>query len=453
MNLVELRKQHSQLIQELETELREDMTKEEIKSWDDKQLKADNIEKEIKELEKEEERKKEEKENQEKRMKYIKNSRSIVDDYKNPAPNEKPELTNHATPRSEYKPKFRSIADQMKSIKRFYTSGQLDERQEQMENELRASGMNTQIGSDGGFLIEPTIGTGIFDTAVEQGEILSRVTSEPTSSNEIKFPMVDEDDVSDTLYGGIKAYWASEAGTVSSAKPKLKQESAALHKLIAIAYSTEELEEDSNFANAFYKKAFSEAITRRVEESIIGGTGSGKPLGILSSDNLITVAKESGQATNTFLYKNINKMWNRLPSKIRKSAIWLMNPDGELYLQDMTFPIGTGGVPVYLPAGGMSVEGYASLKGRPVVTSDQMSSFSSKGDIMLVDLSDYMLLVKSGKTDPNQAKLEVSMHVQFLYGENTYRIIFRVGGRPMSVPVTIKNSSSTRGKYITLASR
>ena len=36
---------------------------------------------------------------------------------------------------------------------------------------------------------------------------------------------------------------------------------------------------------------------------------------------------------------------------------------------------------------------------------------------------------------------------------NTYRIIFRVGGKPLSVPYTIKNSSNTRGKYITLAAR
>jgi HK97 family phage major capsid protein len=104
------------------------------------------------------------------------------------------------------------------------------------------------------------------------------------------------------------------------------------------------------------------------------------------------------------------------------------------------------GVPVYLQA---SSEGtLATLKGRPIITTDLCSAIGDLGDLYFADLSDYMLITKGG------VQADTSMHVQFLAAENCFRFIFRANGMPKkNSALTLKNSSNTRSSFITLQAR
>jgi hypothetical protein len=51
------------------------------------------------------------------------------------------------------------------------------------------------------------------------------------------------------------------------------------------------------------------------------------------------------------------------------------------------FDIGTGGVPVYLPPGGLSESPYAILKGRPVIPVEYCATLGTVGDIILADFT------------------------------------------------------------------
>ena len=91
---------------------------------------------------------------------------------------------------------------------------------------------------------------------------------------------------------------------------------------------------------------------------------------------------------------------------------------------------------------------YQSILNRPVVFDDNCSAVGSKGDIMLIDPKEYMLLQKGS------VKQDWSMHVAFLTDQNCFRIIFRCNGAPKkNKPVKIKNSSNTRSPFVTLAAR
>ena len=46
-------------------------------------------------------------------------------------------------------------------------------------------------------------------------------------------------------------------------------------------------------------------------DALLNGTGAGQPLGILNSNALVSVAKESGQDAATILAENIEKMYAR----------------------------------------------------------------------------------------------------------------------------------------------
>ena len=132
----------------------------------------------------------------------------------------------------------------------------------------------------------------------------------------------------------------------------------------------------------------------------------------------------------------------------RVNAVWLVNPDVEEQLDFLEFPVGVGGVPIFLPAGGAAGSPLSTLKGRPIIPTDHCSAIGDKGDVILGDLGDYMLLLKGGVEEA------VSIHVAFLSAEQCFRFIFRVNGQPKrKSSLTLKNSSNARSTFVTLDAR
>lgn len=195
---------------------------------------------------------------------------------------------------------------------------------------------------------------------------------------------------------------------------------------------------------SLYGKAFTVASRRLLEDAIIHGDGEKKPLGIMNSDALVQVAKAADQAAGTITADNIFAMWQRSLFQNRSKMIWLAHPDTEMQLQKLTF----NDEAIWMPEGGLSASPYQRVLGRPVIYDDNMAALGAKGDIALVDLSQYLLLKKGS------AKQDWSMHVEFLTDQMCFRMVLRCNGAPkVNAPLKIKNSSLTRSPFITLAAR
>jgi HK97 family phage major capsid protein len=132
----------------------------------------------------------------------------------------------------------------------------------------------------------------------------------------------------------------------------------------------------------------------------------------------------------------------------RKNAVWLISQDVEPQLYSMSMAVGTGGVPVYMPAGGVSGQPYGTLFGRPVMPSEYCDTVGDLGDIILADFSQYLLLKKDG------LKSDSSIHVNFVYDETAFRWVYRVDGQPAwASELTPKNGGSTQSPFVTLEDR
>jgi HK97 family phage major capsid protein len=346
---------------------------------------------------------------------------------------------------------FKNLGEQLNAIKNAAVNGVVDERLLKINKQgaqNAALGGNEGEPEEGGYLVQTDFAAAMLESAAKSGQILPLVDQYEVSggSNRVEWVEVDETSVATTVFGGVQVYWAAEAAAVTASQPKLIEKEIKLQKLMGLAYSTMELDADSNFSSQLYEKAFTLGIQRELENCIISaaGTGVGKPLSFLKGGSLVTVAKETAQANGTIVWENIVKMYNRALDKSK--GIWLCHPDASEQLDFLSFPIGTGGVPVYLPA---AIAGSIStLKGRPVIESDHCSALGSLGDFNFVDLSQYMLIKKGG------IQSDVSMHVQFLTGQNAFRFIFRANGMPKkNSALTIKNSANTRSSFVTLAAR
>jgi len=368
-----------------------------------------------------------------------------------PTPDEPPEPQAHVTHEPGDEP-FADIGEQMRAIVRMSNPSNpvQDDRQVRVEREARAaSGLSEAVPADGGFQIQKDFVAEIKGRMHDGGQILQRVNRTPISagSNGLKFNVIKENSrVDGSRAGGVRGYWADEAATVTKSQPELRQVELTLSKLMGLMYATDELLADGPALAARAMRDFSDELRFKTEDAFFRGDGAGKPTGILDHGGTIDVAKESGQAATTIVFENIQKMWSRCLN--RSNSVWMINQDTEPELNNMSIAVGTGGHAVYLPAGGLSVAPFATLMGRPVIPVEFCSTLGTSGDIVLADWSAYEMI------DKGTPQADTSMHVRFLYGEETFRITYRVDGQPVfNSALTPYQGSTTQAHFLTLADR
>ena len=360
------------------------------------------------------------------------------------------EYTQHARQAIGFKPEpekhFRSFGEQLSAIARYYSGGSLDNRL------IRApAGAGETDASAGGFLVQTDFASAVWTRAYDMGDILSRVFKLPISanSNGIKIPAVDESSrATGSRWGGVSSVWVGEGDTATQSKPKFRLAELDLKKLLSTMYVSDELLQDQVALESIASLAFSEEITFMTEDGIFEGDGVGKPQGIMKCNALVTVAKDAGQAAATLSLNNIVNMWSRMWIRSRKNAAWFINQDVEPQLYQLSQTVGTGGLPMFLPAGGLNAAPYATLFGRPVIPIEYASTLGAPGDITLADFSQYVLADKRGM------QAATSMHVRVLTDEMTFRFTYRVDGQSLwNVPLTPFKGSNTKSPWIVLAQR
>jgi HK97 family phage major capsid protein len=310
-----------------------------------------------------------------------------------------------------------------------------------------ASGMNETVNTEGGFMVQQDVSTTLLERATFQSQVWSRTSRQPIgqNSNGLKLPYVDESSrATGSRWGGVRAYWLDEAQEKLPSKPTLGRLEMTLKKLAGLCYVTDELLEDAVALESFIDRAFTEEFAFVLDDAVIRGTGVGQPLGILNSPARVTVAKEAGQVASTINATNIIKMWARLSPRSRAQSVWLGNADIAVQIMNLQ---DANGNPLYMPPGGLSEAPFARLMGRPVVDIEHAESLGTEGDLMLVDLSQYIRIER----DMQRAS---SMHVRFIYDETVFRFVQRVDGQPAwRTPVTPYKGTVTRSPFVTLATR
>ena len=344
---------------------------------------------------------------------------------------------------------FANLGEQLDAIRRASTPGLSRDRR--LDSYKAISGMSETVPEDGGYLVQTDFATELLRLTHETGLLTSRVRRIPVGANAngLTINAVKETSrATGSRWGGVQVYWREEAGTVTAKQPEFRRMKLNLHSLMGLCYATDEVLADATALGSVIQQAFSEEFGFALDDAIIRGSGNGQPLGILTSPATVAVAKETGQVADTVVWENIVKMWARLWSRSRNNAAWYIHQDVLPQLATMAMTVGVGGVPVYLPATGAAGQPYSTLFGRPVIEIEQADTVGDLGDIMLMDLSQYLMIDKGG-LDAAQ-----SIHVRFVYGENTFRFILRTDGQPIwNSPMTLYNSTTTVSPFVLLAAR
>ena len=305
---------------------------------------------------------------------------------------------------------------------------------------------NESAGQDGGFLVPPQFSQQIFKLSLGEDSLLPLTDNVEVSGNSMAFP---KDETTPWGTNGIRAYWQGEAASAVGTKPVLGLSTLRLKNLMALVPVTDELLDDTNALSTYLPDKIATSIRWKTNESILFGSGTGLPVGCMTNATTVTVAKESGQTTQTLQAQNLAKMIARLPAGSFANAVWIVNND----VLPALFTLTLGNYPIYLPmgmnVGGIQTSPYGTLLGRPVFVSQHANTFSSQGDILLVDLKYYQTITKAGGM-----QTATSMHLYFDADLTAFRTTFRMDGQAKIVaPISPAKGSTTMSPFIQLGAR
>lgn len=315
---------------------------------------------------------------------------------------------------------------------------------------IKQLGANELVGSEGGFLLEPSFVAGLLTPLHETGPFSSRAAKLAIgpNANGVTVRAVDETSrATGSRWGGIRGYRLAEAGTKTASDPSFRLMELRLKKYAVLCYATEELLQDTTALGGIMQQGFSEEIDFMINEDIFLGLGANGPLGIMNSPALVTVAKEGGQLADTIVIENIFNMWARLHPRSKPNSVWFINTDVTPQLYSLGLTVGTGGMPMFMAPGSLPNSPSGSLLGRPVVETEFNDTLGDLGDILLADMSQYALIDKD-------AQMASSIHVQFLTDQVAFRMVYRCDGAPKwNAPLTPYQGTNTLSPFVTLAER
>ena len=304
--------------------------------------------------------------------------------------------------------------------------------------------------AQGGYLVPEEFSNKIMEKSLETSIVRPRAVIQPMGSNRLVIPADVDADHSSNFFGGITIYRTGEGAQKNRTNPTFGRIALTLHKVTGLCEVTDELLEDSVIAlEANLTRKFSQAIAFVEDDDFLNGNGANMPIGVLNTINpaIVTVTAISGQGAATIIAENIRDMWMRMYPAGQAKAVWVANIETFAELFAMEMAVGTGGVPVWLPAGGMSGTPYQTLMGKPLIFTEKCQALGTAGDIALIDFSQYIIGQRGG------LKMASSMHLRFDYDATVFRFVLRYDGQPTWLTtLQPKRGSNTLSPFVVLNS-
>ncbi|MFA6100438.1 MAG: phage major capsid protein [Patescibacteria group bacterium] len=314
------------------------------------------------------------------------------------------------------------------------------------ENRAAATGGATiGVPTDGGLFLQGETVVDLMTNGFNNSEILPRTAKRTlTATQFVEIFGIDETSrKTGSRGGGIRVYTNKELGEYTASKTQFSKVRIEPKKLTGLFIASEEWVKNVTFLGQEVRGMFGEEFAFKCQDLLVRGSGAGEGLGILNSGCLVTVAKEPNQAAKTILTKNLSKMWSRNNGK---NPVWFINRDCGPELDNLSITAGTGALePRFVT---YDAQGIMRIKGAPVVTIEQCETVGTVGDIILADWSQVVT------ADQGNIEEAMSIHVEFIYGQNMYRFSYYFDCQPRwTSPITPYKGSNTVSPITVLASR
>ena len=322
---------------------------------------------------------------------------------------------------------FRNVGEQLYSLVQFKQTGRMDPRLDKAyrdAEEMRAMSMGT--GSEGGFALPEQFSPQVRGVASQEAVIRPRATVIPAGfppDAQLSLPVLDQGS-SSNMTGGVSIVHTGEAITMTETSAALKEVMLEPKEMSAYIVVTNKLLANWESGGAVIGNLLTQAMNGQEDYDFLRGDGINKALGITNSPCVINYTRAGAAA---IAYGDIVGMMARLLMRGPGNFVWVGSQTTLPQLASLVTP---GNFPVWLglaPGGTVaSASGPlpSTLLGVPLVFSDRLPVLGTRGDLMLINPSFYLIKDGSG---PFVASSE---HIYFLSNRTVFKIVWNVDAKP-----------------------
>lgn len=244
--------------------------------------------------------------------------------------------------------------------------------------------------------------------------IVTQVTRLPTNTGELTIPQLVQTDGSE--FGGVAFDWVDEAETKPETEPQFTQVTITCHELAGYTELSHKILIRSAIAlEPLLSSLYRAGISDELENMILNGSGTGRPLGILNTTGVHLVNRA---AAGTVGYQDLVDLKYEVQFYHRQGARWCMGDDVE---QDLVGDVDADGRPLY--SNSIASGPYDRLLGYPFDVSYRSPALGSSGDLIWGNWKYYYLVVEEDVT------IAKSDHFRFRSNRRAIKVFINVGGR------------------------
>lgn len=335
--------------------------------------------------------------------------------------------------RAEAPKEFSNLGEFMHSV-RFYPD---DERLNFTEKREQSMG----VGVEGGFAVPnqflPTLRMVDPQAAIFRSRCTVIPAGTPPDAS-VTMPCLDQG-AGENIYGGMAVQWIAEGAIKPETDLRIREVCLTPHEVAAHTIITDKLLRNWVAADGLITQMLRLCLNGAEDTAFYSGTGVGQPLGVINAPARIDIVRAGA---NAIAFADIRNMYAQ--AKFGGSLLWI---GSQTILPQITNLVDAGNHLIWAPNANVIGAPPGTLYGIPLLFNDRSVALGTRGDLILVDLSYYLIKDGSGPF------VAASPHVYFTTNKTVLKIFWNVDGQSwLNAPLGLEGSvANTVSPFITLA--
>ncbi|HEV2375854.1 MAG TPA: phage major capsid protein [Streptosporangiaceae bacterium] len=320
-----------------------------------------------------------------------------------------------------------------------------------------ANAMTERVPSQGGFLVPENLRSQVMSymtTAVVRPNAMVL----PMDSLRLPIPVLDNptQNSGNQALGGLTFSFTEEGAAISASVPSFGRTVLEAHKLAAYLQDVpnELVDDAAGPFGDFLARVIARGYGWAEDDSFFNGTGVGQPQGLIYAPSQVTVTRGT---SSKVLLTDIAAMFKVLHPAARQdgftpgvtSVRWLVSSTAMDQILELYLAVGTPANQAVAPSdwfqAGDGDKVGPSILGLPVSVTDHQPAVGSTGDVMLADISQYLIGDRLEMTVERSAQ-----GAGFIKGTSNFRVRSRVDGRYWIQFTTTTEAGQTVGPVVVL---
>lgn len=320
--------------------------------------------------------------------------------------------------------------DEFKTLGEFIYAVRFNQNDRRLQDRYEGRQQSMGVGVEGGFAVPNQFREGLLQVTPQQAIFRPRATVIPAGSppdSSVTMAALNQTQAQN-MYGGVTVTWISEGATKPETDLELLEVCLTPHEVAAHVIVTDKLLRNWEAANSVITNQLRLAMIAAEETAFLSGNGAGRPLGIINSPARINYARAGA---NAIAYADVVGMYALL--RMTMNPIWITSQTCIPQLCTMVDnAVGSNSIWVQSAVPGLP----PTLMGIPVLFHERSPALGNIGDLILADLSYYLIKDGSGPF------IEASQHVHFTTNRTVIRCSWNVDGQPwLSLPIQLEGAA------------